>query len=117
MKQWLKNKLRKSLGINELDSFTHKALEHLLGSVEGANRNVALIDGRMRELELALRLLSTEECAEYLGVSIRTVSRKLVEGELVGKKVGNCWVVTKLELLRYENFCNKRTESQGKWYE
>lgn len=104
----MKNWLQKWLGINELEAFIHKSLEHLLGGVSDANRNVSLIDGRMRELELALFLMSTDECAEYLGVSKRTVTSKLVKGELIGKKVGHCWVVTKLELLRYENRVKER---------
>ena len=103
MKQWLKNRLRKSLGINELDNFTHKALEHLLGSIEASNKNVALIDGRMRELELALHLMSTKECADYLGVTVTTVKNKIADGKLIARRVGCSWIVTKLELLRYEN--------------
>ena len=113
MKQWLKNRLRKSLGINELDNFMHSGLEHLFGSVEAANKNVALIDGRMRELELALHLLSTKECADYLGVTTTTIKNKITDGELIARMVGHTWIITKLELLRYENRVVAEKESEN----
>lgn len=45
-------------------------------------------------------LLSTKEAADKLGLSQDHIRRLLEEGKLMGKKIGNSWVVLELNYQR-----------------
>jgi len=50
---------------------------------------------------LQCRFLTTQDCAEVLGVSVKTVIQLLRTGDLRGKKYGNTWRILNDELDAY----------------
>ena len=116
--------IKKWLGINDLEEKVNETsqvvyanakaigsdINTLMEAYNGFNTNIALFDGRIREMELAMSLLSTAEVAEILGVSTRTVRRYCTEGDIVAKQVGGQWIVTELELKRYQSRLEKEND-------
>ena len=47
----------------------------------------------MKDL-MDIKLYTTEEVAEFLGVTVRTVYRYVESGQLKGKKIGGRWLFT-----------------------
>ena len=55
-------------------------------------------------------LLSSEEVAEYFGITTATVYRWCKEGRIPGLKIGKLWLVRREELV---NFLEETEESRG----
>jgi excisionase family DNA binding protein len=47
------------------------------------------------------QLLSPEEVAAYLGVSVYTIRERLKQGEIPGRKHGARWLVRVVDLVQY----------------
>ena len=120
----MRNFLKKWLKIDELEQKVNetsnvvasnaaemsKDVQALYHELYNTHTKIALFDGRIKEMELSMHLMSTKEVAEILEVSPRTVQNYCNDGKLIAEIVGGQWVITELELKRYQSRLEKEKE-------
>lgn len=57
-------------------------------------------------------LMSLTEAAEFIGITRPAAHQALVEGRLNGRRVGNAWVVMKVDAERFKQTRTKRTRKK-----